>query len=366
MGPFAVFALILIGVYWVGRAIGLFDQLIGDGQSLKVFIEIMVLFLPRVVAIVLPVVSFAAALYVSNRLHSDSEMVVLQSSGLSPYRLMRPFLMFSFLVAVFAGVLSHLLVPISLVQLDRRQSELAEDMASRMIVGGRFLHPADGVTFFASKVEPDGSLTDIFMHDQRARNRDVTYTAHRAVLVRTDDDARLVMYEGLIQTFDQVNQTLSKIQFDEFLFDIGTLTGATTQRKTHIQTLTTPALLSPTAEIIKRTGSTDAELRMIGHQRVEQPLQSLVYPLIGMAVLLLGSFSRFGVTRQILMAVGIVIFLSTLGVMFRDMAWANISRWPLLYVPDLLGLAIAYIFLWAGTKSARRSPASSASNEVPA
>ena len=46
MGPFAIFALTLIGIYWVGRAIGLFDQLIGDGQSVGVFLEIMILFLP--------------------------------------------------------------------------------------------------------------------------------------------------------------------------------------------------------------------------------------------------------------------------------------------------------------------------------
>ena len=122
IGPFAIFSLILIGVYWLGRAIGLFDQLIGDGQSLSVFIEIMALFLPRVVAIVLPVVSFAASVYVCNLLHSESEMVVLQSSGLSPVRLMRPFLIFSLLVAVFAGVLSHYLVPVSLIQLGQRQS----------------------------------------------------------------------------------------------------------------------------------------------------------------------------------------------------------------------------------------------------
>lgn len=357
IGPFAIFSLILIGVYWVGRAIGLFDQLIGDGQSLSVFIEIMALFLPRVVAIVLPVVSFAASVYVCNRLHSESEMVVLQSSGLSPVRLMRPFLIFSLLVAVFAGVLSHYLVPVSLIQLGQRQSELAEDLASRMIVGGRFLHPNDGVTFYASEIGQDGSLIDIFLHDQRGNTRDLTYTAHKAVLVRTDTEARLVMYEGLIQTLNRTTQHLSKIQFDEFLLDVSTLTGRNDSHRINPHGFSTFSLLFPTPQMITQTGVELSELKMLAHQRLEQPLQSLIYPLIGMAMLMVGSFSRFGVFRQIAAAIAVVITLSTLSVLFRDQVWSDISLWPLMYLADLMGAIIIAFLLYQLSRPSRRGRA---------
>lgn len=356
MGPFAIFSLILIGVYWVGRAIGLFDQLIGDGQSLGVFIEIMILFLPRVVAIVLPIVSFAAAVFVSNRLHSDSEIVILQSSGLSPLRLMRPFFIFSFLVSLLAAILSHYLVPVSLIQLEGRQAELAEDMASRMIVGGRFLHPSDGLTFYASEIDHDGSLIDIFLNDQRAKGRDITYTAHKAILVKTETDARLIMYEGLIQTLDHQTNTLSKIQFDEFLFDIATLTGAEKNKHVNLQSYSTLALLFPTPEMVERTQETKQDLIMVAHQRLEQPLQSLIYPLIGMAVLMIGSFSRFGVFRQIMAAALAVIVISLLAAVLRNQVWSDISLWPLLYVPDLLGLMLA-LFLVMRQSASRRGRA---------
>lgn len=357
MGPFALFSLILIGVYWVGRAIGLFDQLIGDGQSLAVFLEIMALFLPRVVAIVLPVVSFAASVYVCNRLHSESEMVVFQSSGLSPARLMRPFLIFSLLVALFAGVLSHYLVPVSLIQLERRQSELAEDLASRMIVGGRFLHPNDGITFYASQIDEDGSLIDIFLHDQRDDGRDLTYTAHKAVLVRTETEARLVMFEGLIQTLNRKTQHLSKIQFDEFLLDVGSLTGNIEAHRVNSQGFSTFALLFPTPQMVAQTGVKADELKMFAHQRLEQPLQSLIYPLIGMAMLMVGSFSRFGVFRQIAAAIGVVIALSTLAVLFRDQVWSDISLWPMMYLADIMGAVIVAFLLFQRTRPSRRGRA---------
>lgn len=345
MGPFAIFALILIGIYWVARAIGLFDQLIADGQSVAVFFEIMILFLPRVVAIVLPVVSFAAAVFVSNRLHSESEMVVLQSSGMSPARLIRPYVLFSLAVALFAGALSHYLVPVSLLQLYQRQGELAEDVTTRMIVGGRFLHPTDDITFFVSNVQDDGSLVDIFLHDQRSGTRDMTYTAHKAVLLRRDDDARLVMFDGLIQTFDSEQQLLSKIQFDEFVFDIGTLTGTKQSGPVYVENFSTLDLLFPTDTMLRDSGFSADQLKIEAHLRIEQPLQSLVYPLIGMAVLMLGSFSRFGVLRQVLGAVLVVVLVSTLGVPIRDMVRRDADLWPLIYLPDLIGLILVGLML---------------------
>ncbi|MBZ0129903.1 MAG: LPS export ABC transporter permease LptF [Rhodobacteraceae bacterium] len=345
MGPFALFALTLIGVYWVARAIGLFDQLIGDGQSVRVFLEIMILFLPQVVAIVLPVVTFAAAVYVSNRLHSESEIVVMQSAGISPAGLLKPFLMFGLLVALLAGALSHYLVPVSLIRLEERQAELSQDMAARLIVGGRFIHPSDNVTFFVREIDADGSLVDIFLHDQRPAGRDVTYTAHKAVLFRLEDDARLVMFDGLIQTFDKNNLLLTKIQFDEFVFDIGTLTGTREARPRRIGEYSTLAALFPTPAMLAATGSSVDEFRLEAHKRLEQPLQSLVYPLIGFSVLLLGSFSRFGVFRQVLGAVAMVVLISTISVPLRDLMRRDMDLWPLIYLPDILGLMAVYLML---------------------
>ncbi|MCU0903725.1 MAG: LptF/LptG family permease, partial [Tabrizicola sp.] len=46
---FGFFALVLVAVYWVNRAVGLFDQLIGDGQSALVFLEFSILTLPNAI-----------------------------------------------------------------------------------------------------------------------------------------------------------------------------------------------------------------------------------------------------------------------------------------------------------------------------
>ena len=83
---FGFFALVLVMVYWVNRAVVLFDQLIANGQSATVFLEFTTLTLPNVIRIVLPVAAFASVVYVTNRLQSESELVVMQSTGYSTRR----------------------------------------------------------------------------------------------------------------------------------------------------------------------------------------------------------------------------------------------------------------------------------------
>ncbi|HBQ48692.1 MAG TPA: LPS export ABC transporter permease LptF, partial [Hyphomonas atlantica] len=104
---FGFFALVLVSVYWVNRAVSLFDELIADGQSAGVFLEFTALSLPNVIRLVLPIAAFIAAVYVTNRLTSESELVVVQSSGFSPFRLARPVAMFGLLVALLMAVLVH-------------------------------------------------------------------------------------------------------------------------------------------------------------------------------------------------------------------------------------------------------------------
>ena len=117
---FGFFALVLVLVYWVNRAVVLFDQLIANGQSALVFLEFSALTLPGVIRIVLPIAAFAGTLYVTNRLTAESELVVVQATGFSPWRLARPVLLFGIIVFVLASILAHVLVPASLRQLQER------------------------------------------------------------------------------------------------------------------------------------------------------------------------------------------------------------------------------------------------------
>ncbi|HEY0275350.1 MAG TPA: LptF/LptG family permease, partial [Paenirhodobacter sp.] len=139
---FGFFALVLVSVYWVNRAVSLFDKLIGDGQTAWVVLEFTLLTLPNVIRLVLPVAAFAATIYAVNRMSADSELVVMQATGASPWRLARPVAVFGLLIAALMMVLVHVLVPISRGRLAERQAEVSDDLTARFLVEGSFQHPA--------------------------------------------------------------------------------------------------------------------------------------------------------------------------------------------------------------------------------
>ncbi len=78
---FGFFSLILVLVLWINRAVRLFDRLIADGQSAWVFLELTSLSLPGLIRIVLPLSAFVAAVYVTNRMSAESELTVVQATG---------------------------------------------------------------------------------------------------------------------------------------------------------------------------------------------------------------------------------------------------------------------------------------------
>ena len=346
---FGFFALVLVSVYWVNRAVVLFDQLIGDGQSATVFLEFTALALPNVIRLVLPVAGFAATVYVVNRLISESELVVVQSMGYSAYRLARPVLLFGLIVAVLVSLLNHFLVPASRAELADRKVEIAEDITARLLTEGQFLHPASGITFYIRSISALGELNDVYLSDARDPQRRTTYTAKRALLVPGDDGPKLVMFDGMAQTLHAAGKRLFTTSFEDSVYDIAGLISGGGRTRTKIEELSTPALLMATPEDLERTGKDRAEFLYEGHARIAQPFLAVAGALIGFSALLIGGFSRFGVWRQILLAIVLLIVLQLLDNAVADIARRDAARWPVVYAPPVLGTLLALAMMWVST-----------------
>jgi len=343
---FGFFALVLVSVYWVNRAVILFDQLIADGQSAGVFVEFTALSLPNVIRLVLPMAAFVATVYATNRLSSESELVVIQATGFSAWRMARPVLFFGIFVTLLMAVLVHVLVPTSRAQLSERQSEIANNITARFLTEGQFLHPSKGITFYIREISPEGELFDVFLSDARAPGERTTYTASRAYLVRQETGPKLVMFDGSAQTLSAETERLFTTSFTESSYDIGALIETSEFARTDIRHYSTPALFAPTEALLEVTGETRAEVTYEANLRIAQPFTALVAALIGFSALMVGGFSRFGVWRQILLAVGLLIVVQVIETMAAGAARKDAALWPLVYLPIATGLAISGVLLW--------------------
>ncbi len=358
MALFGFFALVLVGVYWINRAVGLFDQLIGDGQSALVFLEFSLLTLPNVVRLVLPIAAFAAAVYVANRLTADSELIVMQATGFSAFRLARPVLWFGLTVAAMMLVLMHVLVPASRATLAARSAEISENIAARFLQDGRFMHPAQGITFYIREITPNGELRDVFLQDGRQSGAQVTYTAARALLVRSDEGPKLIMFDGMAQRLDAGTQAgggrLGVTRFADFTYDLGRLIPAAQADRRDTDALPTADLIAADPAVLAETGDTPAGFAYELHSRFATPLLALAASLIGFAALLVGAFSRFGLWRQIGLAVVLLILIQMLNTAMAGVALRQ-GLWGLAYVAPGAGiLAGAGLLWWA--QAPRRVP----------
>ena len=349
---FGFFALVLISVYWINRAVRLFEQLLGDGQTALVVLEFTALSLPMVISVVLPVAAFVAAAYGANRMAGESELVAMRAAGLSPWRLARPVLVFGLSVALMVAILVHGLVPMARARLADRQAELAENVTAQFLRPGAFQYPGKGITLFIREIATDGRLLDLFLEDARDPDRQITYTAEETLVVRSDTGPVLIMLKGMVQDLRRSGDgpRLSVTRFDEFSYDIGGLFGRDTARGRDLRDYGTLRLLGADADLLAATGASAAEARVTAHERLAQPLLAPIAALIGFATLLIGGYSRFGVWRQVFWAV-----LSLIAVQFLANAAANAAgrdpgQWPLLYLPALAGTALCVMILWLAAR----------------
>lgn len=361
---FGFFSLVLISVYWVNEAVDLFDSLIADGQTLSVFFEFTALSLPQIMLMVLPVAGFVATLYIFNRLIGDSELVVLQTAGLSAARLLRPVAFFGLFLGLVITVLGNVVAPVARAQYIDRTQQVQDDLTGKFLRAGQFVHPAPGLTVYIREITELGEFRDLFLQDRTAPLSETTYTAQSALMLSSDTGPRMVMFDGMAQTLSAETGRLSTVLFDEFTYDLGGLIAGSGLRSYDLREIPTWVLLSATPEIAQQMGQDLAYMRFAGHERIARALFVIFPPLIAAACLMLGSFSRFGVWPQILLSVSLVIPLQMIWNAAETAAVRNVDLQHLAYVQPLAAALLTMLLIWLAMR--RKWPRAKTLRGVPA
>ena len=355
MTLFGFFALVLVSVYWVNRAVVLFDRLIGDGQSVFVFFEFTAMTLPNVIKLVLPIAIFAAACYGTSRQMSDSELTVMQATGFSPWRLARPVFNFGLFIALMMTVLANYLVPLSLDRLDTREREIAENATARLLTEGVFMHPNEDVTFYISEITPDGVLRNLFMYDQSGDGQTLIYSADEAYLVRDENGPKLIMVDGLAQVLTNEGLRLFTTTFGDFTYDISEFLNYSSNKLKALERTPTPELwqeperLAAVLEWQNREDEPDLNgmgwVQSERHGRIASITMCIVSALINFTTLLIGGFSRMGVWPQTIAAFALLVVLEAMKNALVNTVRLDPTLWPTLYLPTVVGGLIVAVML---------------------
>ena len=338
---FGFFSLILLFIYWINKAIALFDNLISDGQTFLVFLEFSILTIPPIIPIVAPLAAFAAAIFVTNRLKNDSELTIMQATGFSPLRLSRSIFLFGLVVTIILLIISHYVIPKSNNILLKRQNEVASSLNAKLLKVGSFIHPQNGVTFYIGGISTSGVIEDVFVLDERNKDREIIVTSKSGYLITNNNNPILVLKDGIVQNYDLKSTNLSTIHFQDLSYDL--TSWSVKERMSNSKLLLTYSSfdLFKDPELVSiLTDSSPISVLEELHSRILTPLLALIAALIGFSALMIGDYSRFGASKQISVGIVILILIKLSESYGNELMLKSQGNWLALYLPVLIGILI--------------------------
>jgi len=284
MGAFLITLVSLTVVIWFTQAMREFDLITSQRQTLLVFVGITGLIIPLLVMMIAPIALVMASAHVINKLSSDSEIIVMNAAGISPWVLLRPFLVAAAVVSVCLAVIAAYISPLSLRALRDWSAQVRADILTNIVQPGRFTTVGGNLTFHIADRRQNGLLVGIFVDDRRDPNEHATYLAEQGEIVKNDRGSFLVLQGGSIQRLEAGQRDPRIIVFDRYAFDLSQFTGGAqnvvyTVREKYIWDLMWPKPDDP----VYATQS-DEYLSEL-HDRLSTPLYPLAFVIVAFAFL---------------------------------------------------------------------------------
>ena len=176
----ASFALILVsltGVIWITQALRGIDLMTSQGQTIVTFLGITSLVIPALVLIIAPIALMIAISHTLNKLATDSEIIVMNAAGFSPFRLFRPFFYATCVVALLVAFIASYLAPDGMRRIKQWDAEITADVLTNILQPGRFAQLDQNLTIRIRERQPGGMLAGIFVDDRRDPKERVTIIA---------------------------------------------------------------------------------------------------------------------------------------------------------------------------------------------
>src|SRR5712691_10302935 len=190
----ASFALVLVsltGVIWITQALRGIDLMTSQGQTIVTFLGVTSLVIPALVLIISPIALMIAIAHTLNKLATDSEIIVMNAAGFSPFRLFRPFLYATLAVAVMVALISAYLAPDGMRRLKQWDAEITADV-----------------------------LADIFVDDRRDPKERVSIIADHGTVLKNEGGSFLILEDGNLERLEAGKHDPALVAFGRYAFDM--------------------------------------------------------------------------------------------------------------------------------------------------
>lgn len=340
---FTVCSTVLIAILWMTQLIREFDLFTLQGQSLAIVVGMTLFPLPALTVIALPVALLISILHELNRLSQDSEYPILCTMGLSPLRILRPFLLMTTVCATLVAVMALYFMPKSFQDMRNLLTQVRASIIGTVAKDGQFSQFIPGVTLHYHKKDQK-TLTGIFIEDRRDPEKHLIYTSAQGHVAETHGQSYLVLKEGSVQRLvssrDKNAPTFNMIYFDRYTLSLGDFMPQTNPIKKPRE-LTTAQLLETRPDLSHvQQGAERAEL----HDRIAACLYPFIFTLIAFAALGYAATARSSRTWALIAAGGIAMGIRLLGFWASQQLLHIPKPFLILYLPLIATALIALIY----------------------
>jgi lipopolysaccharide export system permease protein len=283
-GAFLLVLICLTALIWVTQALRDIDIMTSQGQTILVFIGITGLIIPLLILVIAPIALLIAAAHTLNKLSTDSEIIVMNAAGMSPWLLFRAFMSVAIVVSIVVMAISAYAAPKGLRMLRDWLTEVRANVVSTIVQPGRFTAIQAGVNIHIRERQRNGLLVGIFLDDQRNPNERITVMSESGELIDNDNGTFLVLHKGLIQRQENGTPEPAMVVFDRYAFDLAQFAGGAQAVKYSIRERYLWQLMFPDPKdqfYIEQPGQFRAEL----HDRMVAPLYPIAFMVIAYAYL---------------------------------------------------------------------------------
>jgi lipopolysaccharide export system permease protein len=284
LASFAVVLVSLTGVIWITQALRGIDLMTSQGQTIVTFLGITSLVIPSLVLVIAPIALMISISHTLNKLATDSEIIVMNAAGLSPFRLFRPFFYATCVVALLVAFTACYLAPDGLRRISKWDAEITADVLTNILQPGRFAQIDDNLTIRIRERQPGGVLAGIFVDDRRDPKERVSIVADHGTVLQNGGGSFLILEDGNLQRFEPGKREPALVAFGRYAFDMSKFSNQARAftlgiRERYIWELLWPSATDPVYR--ESPGQVRAEL----HDRFLAPLYPFAFAVMTFAFL---------------------------------------------------------------------------------
>ncbi len=203
-GPFMFAWTALTGMLMLNQLAKRFGDLVGKGLPPGVITEVLVLFIPFIVALTLPMAVLVAVLYGFTQMGADNELTAMRATGVSVLQMLRPVLVAGALLAAANFLFVDQILPKTNLRLLNLQVDIARKKPTFRLEE-QVLNDLSPSLYWlqASRIDPgSGRMREVAIYDLSVvEGRRIIYADSGYMAFQGEKDLGITLFEGTVHEY---------------------------------------------------------------------------------------------------------------------------------------------------------------------